>query len=224
VLRPTLFSHRKLEVPLDRLAISAVPGRTLRSPTAGIGTELIAHGENIEVTLHGSKCARSPVPISRAHRHHTRVFAALPRRMPQTSDCLAERDEFELAGDLDKRSVRFEPLSVDTQVRTRLAPVRPRHQGARVALTQQLKRAMIDNLGYGPRARRPRRPRRRGRAKLATVAARHSRDPFCFREENASNWCLRQRAAGSLVGCRRARGPATSANARISSNTSDSPA
>jgi hypothetical protein len=54
------------------------------------------------VTLHGSKCARSPVPMSRAHRQHTRIFAALPRRMPLTSDSLAERNGFELSVPISK--------------------------------------------------------------------------------------------------------------------------
>ena len=78
MLRSTLFSHRKLEVPGASLAISVVPARTLRSPTVGIGTELLAHREKIEVTGHGSKCARSPVPMGRAHRHYTRAVCALP--------------------------------------------------------------------------------------------------------------------------------------------------
>jgi hypothetical protein len=47
MLRPTLFSHRKLEVPVASLAILVVPARTLRSPTAGIGTELLARREKI---------------------------------------------------------------------------------------------------------------------------------------------------------------------------------
>ena len=67
-----------------RLAISFVPARTLRSPTAGIGTELLAHREKIEVTRSGSPFERSPVPMGRAHRPYTRAVCALPRRMPQT--------------------------------------------------------------------------------------------------------------------------------------------
>jgi hypothetical protein len=84
MLRPTLFYHRKLEVPVASLAISVVPARTLRSPTAGIGTELLAHREKIEVTRSGSPFERSPVPMDRAHRRYTRAVCALPRRMPQT--------------------------------------------------------------------------------------------------------------------------------------------
>jgi hypothetical protein len=53
----------------------------LRSPTAGIGTELLAHREKIEVTRSGSLFERSPVPMGRAHRHYTRAVCALPRRM-----------------------------------------------------------------------------------------------------------------------------------------------
>jgi hypothetical protein len=100
MLRPTLFSHRKLEVAIGSLPISVVPAQQSRSPTAGIGTELVAHGEKIEVTLHGSKYSRSPVPLRRAHRRSTRAVCALPQRMPQTWDSLAERVEFELTGDL----------------------------------------------------------------------------------------------------------------------------
>src|SRR5258708_28268781 len=68
MFRPTLFSDRKLEVPVASLAILVVPVRTLRSPTAGIGTELLAHREKIEVTRSGSPFERSPVPMARAHR------------------------------------------------------------------------------------------------------------------------------------------------------------
>jgi hypothetical protein len=84
MLRPTLFSHRKLVVAVASLAILAVPARTLRSPTAGIGTELLAHREKIEVTRSGAPFERSPVPMGHAHRSYTRAVCALPRRMPQT--------------------------------------------------------------------------------------------------------------------------------------------
>jgi hypothetical protein len=84
MLRPTLFSHRKLEVPVASLAILVVPARTLRSSTAGIGTELLAHREKIEVTRSGSPFERSPVPMARAQRPYTRAVCALLRRMPQT--------------------------------------------------------------------------------------------------------------------------------------------
>jgi hypothetical protein len=67
-LRPTLFSYRKLQVPVAWLATSMVPVRALRSPTAGIGTELLAHREKIEVTRSGSPFERSPVPMTHAHR------------------------------------------------------------------------------------------------------------------------------------------------------------
>jgi hypothetical protein len=84
MLRPTLFFHRKLEMTVVSLAISVVPARTLRSPTAGIGTELLAHREKIEVTRSGSPFERSPVPMGHAHRPYMRAVCALPRRMPQT--------------------------------------------------------------------------------------------------------------------------------------------
>ena len=66
------------------LAISVVPapGRCVR--TRGIGTELLAHREKIEVTRNGASFKRSPVPVRRAHRHAGAQFAHFPRRMPQT--------------------------------------------------------------------------------------------------------------------------------------------
>jgi hypothetical protein len=50
MLRRTLFSDRKLGLPVAWLPILVVPACTLRSPTAAIGTELLAHREKIEVT------------------------------------------------------------------------------------------------------------------------------------------------------------------------------
>jgi hypothetical protein len=84
MLRRNAFSHQKLVVTFAPLAISVVPARTLRSPQAGIGTELLAHGEKIEATRSGSPFERSPVPMGRAHRHYARAVCALPRRIPQT--------------------------------------------------------------------------------------------------------------------------------------------
>jgi hypothetical protein len=78
MLRPQPFSRRKPEVLVASLAISVVPARTLGSPTAGIGTELLAHREKIEVTRSGAPFERSPVPMSRPHRHHTRAVAHFP--------------------------------------------------------------------------------------------------------------------------------------------------
>jgi hypothetical protein len=78
MLTPTLFSHPKLAVPVASQAKSVVPAWTLRSPTAGIGTELLAHREKIEVTPSGSPFERSPVPMGRAHRRYTRAFALFP--------------------------------------------------------------------------------------------------------------------------------------------------
>jgi hypothetical protein len=82
--RPTLFSHQKLEMRVASFAILVVLARTLRSPTADIGTELLANREKIEVTRSGSPFERSPVPMGRAHRRYTRAVCALPRRMPHT--------------------------------------------------------------------------------------------------------------------------------------------
>jgi len=73
MLARNAFSHWKLDVPFASLAISAASARTLRSPIAGIGTELLAHREKIEVTRNGSPSERSPVPIGRAHCHCTRA-------------------------------------------------------------------------------------------------------------------------------------------------------
>jgi len=78
MLRPTLFFHRKLEVLVASLAISVVPARTLRSPTAGIGTELLADREKIEVTRSGAPFECSPVPMARAHRPTRAQFAHFP--------------------------------------------------------------------------------------------------------------------------------------------------
>ena len=73
MLAQNAFSHWKLDVPFASLAISAASARTLRSAIAGIGTELLAHREKIEVTRNGSPSERSPVPIGRAHCHCTRA-------------------------------------------------------------------------------------------------------------------------------------------------------
>jgi hypothetical protein len=83
MLKRAPFSHRKLEMLISSLMILVVPARTLRSK-AGIGTELLARREKIEVTRSGALFERSPVPMSRAHRRYTRLFCALPRRMPHT--------------------------------------------------------------------------------------------------------------------------------------------
>jgi hypothetical protein len=88
----------------------------VHSPTAGIGTELLAPGEKIEVTRSGSPFERSPVPMARAHRPYTRVVCALPRRIPQTWDSLAERGEFELPVPICEQSDynKESPLHVGT--------------------------------------------------------------------------------------------------------------
>jgi hypothetical protein len=48
-----------------------------------IGTEFLAYREKIEVTRSGSPFERSPVAMGRANRRYTRLFCALPWRMPQ---------------------------------------------------------------------------------------------------------------------------------------------
>jgi hypothetical protein len=79
MIRPTLFSRRRLEVRVASLAISVLPARTLRSPTAGTGTELVAHREEIEGMRRSSTFERSPVPVSRANRRAHPHFAHFPR-------------------------------------------------------------------------------------------------------------------------------------------------
>jgi hypothetical protein len=88
--RQLLFSKPKLAGPAAVVARSMVPGRTLRSPITGIGTEILGYREKIEVTRGGSPLQRPPVPMGRAHRRCTRAIRALPQRMPQTWDCLAD--------------------------------------------------------------------------------------------------------------------------------------
>jgi hypothetical protein len=78
--------------------------RTLRSPTAGIGTELLARREKIEVTRSGSPFERSPVPVGRAHRPYTRELRASLRRIAGMPDSLAEGSEFELPVPVSKLS------------------------------------------------------------------------------------------------------------------------
>jgi hypothetical protein len=53
-------------------------------PTAGIGTELLADREKIEMTRNGSPFERSPVPMASAHPRHTRAVCAIARRRTQT--------------------------------------------------------------------------------------------------------------------------------------------
>jgi hypothetical protein len=60
------------------LAISVVPARTLRSPTADIGTELLANREKIEVTRRDSTCVLSPVPVRRHIVPTSGLFAVIP--------------------------------------------------------------------------------------------------------------------------------------------------
>ena len=63
---PTSFSQSGARGARRIAPISVLPARTLGSPTAGIGTELLAHREKIQMTRPGSQFERSPVPIDRA--------------------------------------------------------------------------------------------------------------------------------------------------------------
>src|SRR2546428_9571263 len=89
MLKPMLLPHTRSELLIESLA--------MRTQNAGIGTELVAHREKIEVTRRGPPFERSPVPMGRAHRRYTRAVCASPQRMPQTSDCVADRRGFELS-------------------------------------------------------------------------------------------------------------------------------
>jgi hypothetical protein len=84
MLRANAFLPSETRDASASLVMSVVPARTLRLPTAGIGTELLARREKIEVTRSAHRFERSPVPMGRPHRHYTRAVCALPRRMPQT--------------------------------------------------------------------------------------------------------------------------------------------
>ncbi len=112
------FSHRKLDVPFASLPISVVSVRTLRSPLVGIGTELLSHREKIEVTRHRSRCARSPVPMGRAHSHCTRAVSHFPEEClkPETR---WRREGFEpsvsVLGTRDRKSDTFLREVFDSQ-------------------------------------------------------------------------------------------------------------
>lgn len=84
MLRQTLFSHRKLEVPVASLAIIGGSCPDVAFANSSIGTELLAHREKIEVTRSGSPFERSPVPMGRAHCPTRAQFAHFLGRMPQT--------------------------------------------------------------------------------------------------------------------------------------------
>jgi len=77
-----------MELSLPRRTASDIGGfcRTLRSPTAGIGTELFAPREKIEATRNSSPFERSPVPMGPANRHARAQFAHFPgeRLKPET--------------------------------------------------------------------------------------------------------------------------------------------
>jgi hypothetical protein len=83
-------------------------------PTAGIGTELLARREKIEVTRSGSPFERSPVPMRRAHRPYTREFRASLRRIADMPDWVAERGEFELPVPICEQSDESISLSFAT--------------------------------------------------------------------------------------------------------------
>jgi hypothetical protein len=98
----------KLEIPVAVLTIIGVPAWTLHLPTAGIGTELLADRDKIEMTPLGLPFERSPVPLGRAHRHDTRAVFALPRRSPQTPDWSAEQTGFEVPRPLAVPQANFD--------------------------------------------------------------------------------------------------------------------
>jgi len=91
------FSHRRLEVNVASLAISVVSARTLRSPAAGIGTELLAHREKIEVTRSGSTFERYPVPIGLRIAAAHGQFAHFPGECLKPETRWREGSGFELS-------------------------------------------------------------------------------------------------------------------------------
>jgi hypothetical protein len=62
-----------------RIGLGFLPSPwTSRSRTAGIGTELLAHREKIQMTRPGSQFERSPVPMDRAIAATRAQFAHFP--------------------------------------------------------------------------------------------------------------------------------------------------
>jgi hypothetical protein len=113
MLRPNAFLPLEARGAVASLAILAVPARTLRSPTAGIGTEFPPHREKIELTRSGSPFERSPVPMGRAHRPYTAQFAIIP------GECLKPETRWRRGVDSNYRfrmfwreNGRFLPVSI----------------------------------------------------------------------------------------------------------------
>ena len=78
MLKRTPFYNRKLQV---HVAVARDIGGSRPddgSPTAGIGTELLARREKIEGMRRSSTFERSPVPMSRANRRAHAHFAHFP--------------------------------------------------------------------------------------------------------------------------------------------------
>jgi len=80
---PTSFSQSGARGARRIAPISVLPARTLGSPTAGIGTELLAHREKIQMTRPGSQFERSPVPMDRAIAATHAQSAHFPGEYPQ---------------------------------------------------------------------------------------------------------------------------------------------
>jgi hypothetical protein len=65
-----------------------------RGPPSGLARSKL--GESQDLKPGGSATVRSPVPTRCAHRHYTRAVCAHPRRMPESTDLVAEGSGFEL--------------------------------------------------------------------------------------------------------------------------------
>jgi hypothetical protein len=69
--------------------------RSLHSPTAGIGTELLAHREKVELMRHHSIPETFFGADARGASPHTRAIRRVERISPGDRDWLAEREGFE---------------------------------------------------------------------------------------------------------------------------------
>jgi hypothetical protein len=74
------FLQSELGVPVASLAISLAPTQTLLSPTAGIGTELLAHRENIGVTRSGALHCKFSFPRQRPSEFFRRIGIVRDRK------------------------------------------------------------------------------------------------------------------------------------------------
>jgi hypothetical protein len=87
-IQKAMFRPRLSAVGCARSSLRYIgrSARTSRSPRVSIGTELLAAGEEIEVTRNGAPFEQSPVPMSRAIAATHGLFAHLSgeRLKPET--------------------------------------------------------------------------------------------------------------------------------------------